>query len=412
MRGLPSAVATPSAPARPVVVRTVAVDDPGDLIGRLPEGPVVSWIREGDGLVGWGELARLELGGPDAAAQAEAWFSERCSEWVIENEVGGPGTGPVLFCSLAFDDRLASSIFVLPRVVLGRRAGVTWMTTFGGPESPPVPMPEVSPPVAPERVRFAEGAQDPAHWCSAVDEAVRRIRAGGLGKVVLARDLLAHTEPAVDARYLLGRLAAGYPSCWTFAVAGLLGATPEMLVSRFGPAVTSRVLAGTGWGPDAARTLSAAKDQQEHAYAARSVADVLARYCDELDVPDRPSLLRLPNVVHLATVMTGQAREPISALRLADALHPTAAVCGTPTDVARDLIPELERMNRGRYAGPVGWVDACGDGEFGIALRCAQLSGSSVRMYAGGGIVADSDPERELAETQNKFVVMRDALSG
>jgi menaquinone-specific isochorismate synthase len=140
------------------------------------------------------------------------------------------------------------------------------------------------------------------------------------------------------------------------------------------------------------------------------VAAALARHCADLDVPERPRVLRLANVQHLATDVTGRLAGDTSALDLAAALHPTAAVCGTPTDVAREMIRELEGMDRGRYAGPVGWIGTNGDGEFGIALRCAELTGDTLRLFAGCGIVAGSDPEAELAEAQAKFVPVRDAL--
>jgi menaquinone-specific isochorismate synthase len=243
---------------------------------------------------------------------------------------------------------------------------------------------------------------------------VTRIRAGEVQKVVLSRDVLAHTEVAVDPRYLIGRLMRRYPSCWTYCVDGLLGATPELLIRRRGRVVDSRVLAGTmpPGLPDDGGLMQSAKNRSEHAFSVRSVAEILAGYCDELTVPDAPSLLRLPNLVHLATDIRGTVSNGTQALSLAAALHPTAAVCGTPTDVAFDLIPLLEQMDRRRYYGPIGWVDATGNGEFGIALRGAEVDGTTVRLIAGGGIVADSEPERELAEADTKFRVMREALDG
>jgi menaquinone-specific isochorismate synthase len=155
------------------------------------------------------------------------------------------------------------------------------------------------------------------------------------------------------------------------------------------------------------------KDLEEHEYAVASVAEALAPYCSGMHVPDAPYVLELPNVLHLATDVTGVADHGRSALRLAAALHPTAAVCGTPTAAARTMIAELEHMDRERYAGPVGWIDARGDGEWGIALRCGQLDETDrrqMRLFAGCGIVAGSDPSAELAEAGAKLVPMRDAL--
>ena len=266
---------------------------------------------------------------------------------------------------------------------------------------------------------FSDGAMSGASWELVVADAVRRIRAGELDKVVLARDLVAELDEPLDVRAPLARLAERYPSCWTFHVDGLFGATPEMLVRRERGLVTSRVLAGTirRTGDDAhdlalAATLArSSKDLEEHEFAVRSVADALAPYCLSMNVPESPFVLHLPNVMHLATDVTGVLDDGTTSLGLAAALHPSAAVGGTPTRVAVDLIGELERMDRGRYAGPVGWMDADGDGEWGIALRSAEYDGNRVRLFAGCGIVADSDPEAELAEAAAKFVPVRDALT-
>jgi menaquinone-specific isochorismate synthase len=256
---------------------------------------------------------------------------------------------------------------------------------------------------------------------SVIGDAVRRISSGALEKVVLARDLVATASAPIDVRWPLRRLAEDYPMCWTFHVDGIFGATPEMLVRRERGLVTSRVLAGTirRTGHDerdlalAAALARSSKDLEEHEYAVRSVADALDPHCSSMNVPEAPFVLHLPNVMHLATDVAGVVHDAatVSSLRLAESLHPSAAVGGTPTAAATALIDEIEGMGRGRYAGPVGWMDAAGDGEWGLALRSAHLSGSTVRLYAGCGIVADSDPEAELAEAQAKFVPVRDALA-
>jgi menaquinone-specific isochorismate synthase len=234
---------------------------------------------------------------------------------------------------------------------------------------------------------------------------------------VLARDLYATAERPFDPRAVLGRLSARYPDCYTFACSGLVGATPELLVRRDGDQVRSLVLAGTtsrGSTPEedarlAAELQASAKEIEEHQYAAASVRDALAPLCESLDVSP-VELLTLPNVHHLGTRVVGKLATDRSALALAAALHPTAAVGGDPTDVAVELIRELESMDRARYAGPVGWLDANGNGEWGIALRSAQLDGNRARLFAGCGIVAGSDPVSELAETMVKFRPMRMAL--
>jgi menaquinone-specific isochorismate synthase len=218
----------------------------------------------------------------------------------------------------------------------------------------------------------------------------------------------------------VSRLTELYPTCWTFHVDGLFGATPEMLVRRERGLVTSRVLAGTirRTGDDehdlalAGSLARSSKDLEEHEYAVRSVARALAPHCTSMNVPESPFVLHLPNVMHLATDVTGVAGDATTSLGLAAALHPSAAVGGTPTATAVRLIAELEGMQRDRYAGPVGWMDADGDGEWGIALRSAAVQADRVRLFAGCGIVAGSDPEAEMAESQAKFVPVRDALGG
>ncbi|HEX5986456.1 MAG TPA: isochorismate synthase [Nocardioides sp.] len=417
----------PQVSADPLVVRTVPLDDPGDLLALLPDSatdPATAWVRNGDGLVGWGVAAVVRPSGPDRFAHARAWWVEQVATAVVRDEVGLPGTGLVCFGSFAFADHTGDSVLVVPEVVVGRRGGRAWVTTTsaGALTTPPAIGP-VDEPDPPSGVTFSDGAMSGAGWELVVAEAVRRINAGDLEKVVLARDLVATADEDVDVRWPLRRLAESYPMCWTFHVDGLFGATPEMLVRRERGLVTSRVLAGTirRTGDDerdlalAATLARSSKDLEEHEYAVRSVADALAPHCTSMNVPEAPFVLHLPNVMHLATDVAGVTHETgdvASSLTLAEALHPSAAVGGTPTKVAQALITEIEGMDRGRYAGPVGWMDAAGDGEWGIALRSAEVDGARVRLFAGCGIVADSDPEAELAEAQAKFVPVRDALAG
>jgi menaquinone-specific isochorismate synthase len=379
---------------------------------RLPRAGALAWLHGGEGLLGWGEVARLEIAGPDRFAHAAAWWESVCAGLdIVPSDV--PGAGPVAFGSFGFDDD-AVSVLVVPRVVLGRRGGRTWLTTIGDGST----VTPADPVTAPASVAWSDGAVSAEQYTRTVAEAVRLIRAGEAQKIVLARDLVATADAPIDPRHLVSRLAEGFENCWTFAVDGLVGATPEMLLQRTGDTVRSRVLAGSAWRrsghPDQAAVsaglLVSGKNREEHAYAARSAAEALGPYCADLDVPAEPSVLGLSNVSHLCTDLVGRLAAPVSALELAGALHPTAAVGGTPTATAGELIRRIEGLDRGRYAGPVGWVDANGDGEWGIALRCAQLSGATARLYAGCGIVADSDPATELAEAHAKFVAVRDAL--
>jgi menaquinone-specific isochorismate synthase len=410
------------------VVRTVPVADSGDLLARLPHSGSLAWVRRGEGLAGWGEAARISIpAGEDRFTAGEKWLAEFFDGAEITDEVGLPGCGPVAFGSFTFDPTSDGSVLIVPSVVVGRGGGRSWLTTIGDRHVSQEP---VRPRHAPGELRWHDGSLTALQWERAVGSAVATIRETDLGKVVLARDLYAVASDEIDARVLLARLAARYPDCWTFCCSGLVGATPELYIRREGAAVSSLVLAGTTrrGGSDAedsrlgAALLASAKDVEEHKYAVADVRRALAPLCDRLDIDAEPWLLRLANVQHLATNVTGRlsARrvpgtsgvldERASALALAAALHPTAAVCGTPTGTAMELIRELEGMDRGRYAGPVGWVDANGNGEWGIALRCAELDGRRARLFAGCGIVADSDPQAELAEAQNKFRAMQDAL--
>jgi len=367
------------------------------------------------------------VGGATRFADAERAWQELLTHAIVRDEVQVPGSGPVAFGSFAFDDASpAGGVVVVPSVVVGRRGGTTWLTTItAGPRLGAVPrlsdvMGARVPPTDPGEVTYAE--DESGDWRDVVARGIAAIRAGEVEKVVLARDVHARTEHPVDVRWALGRLADEYESCWTFSVDGLVGATPELLVRSEKGLVTSRVLAGTirRTGDDerdlalAATLARSSKDLEEHEYAVRSVADALAPHCSSMNVPESPFVLHLSNVMHLATDVAGVLVDDASSLTLAASLHPSAAVCGTPTPVADDVISELEHMDRGRYAGPVGWIDASGDGEWGIALRCGAVSvedPSRIRLFAGCGIVAGSDPEAEVAESSAKFVPMRDALT-
>jgi menaquinone-specific isochorismate synthase len=415
-----------TAPAAvPLVARTVAVPDPGPLLEALPRQGALAWVRRGEGLAAWGEAARISTSGADRFADAGAAWRELSRHAVVRDDVGLPGTGPVAFGSFAFSgSSRAGGVLVVPRLVLGHRTDQWWLTTIGlGAVVPPLPdaVEPGTPPSPPGTVTYADGARSARSWTAAVADAITRIGEGDVEKVVLARDLHARTTADIDPRWLLARLARRYPGCWTFSVDGLLGATPELLVRREKGMVTSRVLAGTirRSGDDASDLALAgslarsSKDLEEHEYAVRSVAEALAPHCATTNVPESPFVLHLANVMHLATDVTGVLADGTTSLELAADLHPSAAVCGTPTEAAASLIQGIEGMDRDRYAGPVGWMDAGGDGEWGIALRCARLDPAdprAARLFAGCGIVAGSDPKAELAESAAKLLPMREAL--
>jgi menaquinone-specific isochorismate synthase len=434
-----------------LLVRSMPVPDPGEGFSReIPVPEALAWIRQGAGLVGWGEAARITLSaGADRFADGEKWLRELIDGAQVDDEVRRRGSGLVAFGSFTFDDASDGSVLIVPRAILGRDGtGNAWLTTITPEGETPWRRAPFDPPEPPDIVSWHDGALSAPEWEQAVGEAVRRIRhsqvssrgvrgPGGTGggspscekavppqdstlrKVVLARDLYATANRPIDARALLDRLSSRYPGCYTFACDGLVGATPELLISRDGWRVSSLVLAGTtprGATPAedsdlATALLGSAKENEEHQYAAASLQNALAPLCQAMYVAPHPALIRLPNLQHLGTRVRGTLiSADRSALGLAAAVHPTAAVGGTPTDAAVELIRELESMDRERYAGPVGWVDADGNGEWGIALRCAQLGGNRARLVAGCGIVAGSDPAAELAETITKFRPMRTAL--
>ena len=417
----------------------------GDLLTRVPDEvdprEVVAWLREGDGMVGWGRAAVVRTAGAGRFEAAEAWWDQVRGDAQVEDEVRLPGSGLVAFGSFAFSPRSGDeSVLTVPRTLIGRRDGLAWVTqVVAGDE----PWPAGHPAEMLARSNPHLGRLDPlvelpgtvpaTDWPRVVARAVRRIGTGAVEKVVLARDVaVRHRDgDVVRVAPVLEGLQARYGATWTFAVDGLVGATPEMLVRLQGGRARSRVLAGTIRRAEAAaaspvpptpagdhptdprlRLVRSVKDLDEHAYAVRSVAEALRPHCTDLQVPEDPYVLELPDVYHLASDLTGRMVSGATSLRLAAALHPSAAVCGTPTPAAAAVIEELEGMDRGRYAGPVGWVDGSGDGDWGIALRCGELAPDrrSLRIFAGGGIVAASDPRAELAETEVKLTAMRHAL--
>ena len=379
-----------------------------------------TWIRGGEGLVGFGVYKKYEVSGEDRFKEAHKWWQQILSEFTIQNNVHGIGTGPILFTSFAFDPKDTSEL-IIPKIIIGQRNGKSWITWIGDQKQPDIRKIEISSQSG--EITWANGTVEEEKWRNQVSKAIDAIKSGRLEKGVLARDLKANSTTKIDLNNLLQKLEIEYPSTWVFLVDGLVGATPELLVRLNKSLITSRVLAGTiqKTGNEdrdlalAASLAKSSKDLEEHEYAVKSVADSLAPFCSSTNVPESPFVLHLSNVMHLATDVTGvlnDSAKQADIFTLIENLHPTAAVCGTPTNVAKKLISELETMNRSRYAGPVGWIDAQGDGEIAIALRCGELSDDykSIRIFAGCGIVAGSDPITEYAESQAKLMPMRTAL--
>jgi menaquinone-specific isochorismate synthase len=384
------------------------------------------WSRDGLILAGVGRVAELTIdrpGGHEAAAAALAGLAE------VEPDggepAGGPVPGPVAFAALPFDPDESGRLLV-PRVVVGAdRAGRRWLTAIGpdpdpaaelaaldtgGPE-PEGPQPSdyhLRSPLAPEAWRD-----------DVVARARDRIRDGLLDKAVLARELILATDRPLRAEVVVERLAVAFPQAILFLVDGFIGASPELLVSRRGDVVRAHPLAGTAaraTDPSVdqrrmAELLGSDKDRWEHRITIDWLLDNLLPFCSYVDAEPTPSIVTMANVHHLGTLVEGRlSSPPAPVLELVAALHPTPAVGGSPQKDALALIAELEGLDRGRYAGPVGWVDAHGNGEFAVGIRSAELTDGGARFLAGVGVVGDSDPEAELAETRAKFRAMLGAL--
>jgi len=447
---------------------------PGGLPSFLVRDDVLCWTRREAGLAGFGEIARFTATGPERFLEADIWWRHLVIEADVTDHVELPGTGPVAFGSFAFSKTSAhESRLIVPEVVVGVRDSQVWVTqlTLGdselteqsalaaldrwlgsGSADTPAAFATVTTAAADSATEAQQGAVpgragaavvrplplaagatlhtgslSEEAWMEAVTAGVAEIRTGALEKLVLARDVVATIPTGVNAAKVLRELAARYRECWTYGVDGLVGATPEMLIQVEGRTAQARVLAGTldrrdAHGEDglpmdyATRVLAGSEKQRhEHEIAIQSLTKQLAPFSEAMNAHDEPFILELPNVWHLASDVKAELTEVEghvpTCLALINALHPTAAVCGTPTQVAGALIRKLEHLDRGPYAGPVGWLDAAGNGEWGIALRGAVIEGpETVRLYAGCGIVDGSQPEAELAETWAKFRPMLESL--
>ena len=417
-----------------------------DLLAGREE--VVSWVHEGRGLIGLRRALTIEAHGDERIeALRAAWRSVIGAAWWRDALVR-PGTGPVALGTISFSPTSEqSSVLLVPEVLIGLDDDGAWLTTAvsaaTGEVEPEHPDPEALIKALVTEARTAigrehedgdgdagataveTGALSEEQWCRTVARTQERMRSGQARKVVLARDVLARPTAPLATGTVLRRLASDYPSTWTFAVDQMVGASPELLLRLRDRRLTSRVLAGTARrraGEDAPATARLAawlegseKNNREHELARASAITALEPLCSVVNAPAR-FVLSLPNVLHLASDVTGVVAGDTGALALVDALHPTAAVCGTPTPAAARLIEEAESMDRGRYAGPVGWVDWHGEGEWCIALRSAQLPAggpgphSPARVFGGGGIMPDSEPADELAETTAKMRPVLGAL--
>jgi isochorismate synthase len=342
-----------------------------------------------------------------------------------KNDVPPIAAGAVPF---GRDGRRRHEIIVPVRAVRRTDDGRTWRLDMNDVDGSPLDPPSFEPAVGSHAHEpFAEiqlrPIPSPDAYVAAVAAAVERIRSTDLRKVVLARTMEVDAGRTLDPRLLVHRLRAVDPEAYTFAAPTndgvIVGASPELLVSRFASEVRSNPLAGSApraGDPDEDRAnaealAASAKEREEHGIVVEAVAEILGPLCERLRWDPEPVLRETPNVWHLSTRFQGVLRDPPpSALELVAELHPTPAVAGAPRAEALEVIHRLEPFDRGRYAGPVGWVDANGDGEWAIALRCAELLGDRAVLTAGAGIVADSDPARELDETERKFRAFLDSL--
>jgi isochorismate synthase len=429
-------VSTP-APALPrLVARTRPLDADPDLLAVAGDDGVV-FVRERTGLAGVGVADRIALPRTGGAADADA-VAEALGAIEVDDAVGLPGCGPVALGALPFDPTAPTEL-VVPAIVVGRAEdGTRWVTTVAAADSAPTDA-EVEAVVGrglSGPVGFARDAgltpaeegpasygirseRTPSEWCEAVAEATRRIRSGDARKVVLARAVDVTTDRPLRAGAVLGQLRRAYPANHLFSIEGFVGATPELLVARAGDRVRAHPMAGTAPRSGDATTdarlaaalLASSNTRDEHRHTIDMVHDTLLPWCSYLDEEAEPSIVAMANVQHLATRLEGRlSSPPASVLELVTALHPTPAVGGAPRDVALALIAELEQLDRGRYAGPVGWVDAVGNGTWAVGIRSAELTGSTARVFAGVGVVADSVPASELAETRAKMQALLGAL--
>jgi menaquinone-specific isochorismate synthase len=395
------------------------------------------WRSEAAALVGRGQAARVPVGaGPDRlerAAEAVAALLDA----VEVADPAGSGLGPAAVGALPFHPAIPGELVVPALLLRGAPDGRTWaILTEPAPFDPPRPADLLAHlrATAPRdrawpsarrldgpggRPRGVGPGFDPGWWRAAVRAALAEVGSGRLDKVVLAREAAVEADRPFPRAELLRRLRARPGgSTYLYACDGFVGASPELLVRRRGRLAVSRPMAGTvpqGDGAAAgadglARLTGSPKEAVEHRLVVDAVAEGLAKVADRVEV-GRPEVVRLATVAHLATEITADLTGPLpSALELAGLLHPTPAVGGAPRDAALAAIAALEPFDRGRYAGPVGWVDRAGDGEWAVALRCASLAGRRADLIAGAGIVPGSDPDTEWAETEHKLRAMLEVL--
>jgi menaquinone-specific isochorismate synthase len=383
-------------------------------LSDIPTGDFL-FARSNQTLVGQGVALRLSANGKDRISTLAAKWREVCAEAEILDQVKLPGSSLVAFSSITFSEKSAiESVLVVPKRLYVLRPEASFVIEVEAEDQAEAVT------VAP--TQFQAGKLSASGFQAAVAQAITEINETDLKKVVLSRDLEMVLPHQPDLTEPLVRLRSRYPDCWTYKVEGVFGASPELLLRAERGEVSARVLAGTagrGTDPDVDRAIAdglshSIKNNHEHAYAVQSMVSELEPFCEWVEADAQPFSLALPDLWHLATDVRGKLKPATSLLDVIAKLHPTAAVAGTPRDLAIALIEELEPYDRGGYAGPVGWVSADGSGELAIALRGGIIESTGdqivVRAIAGCGIVAESDPQAELAETELKFRAVRFAF--
>lgn len=383
----------------------------------LAGGDGYLFSRAGSGFAGRGVAARVRRDQLTAALAAIE----------VDDPIQVPGTGPVAVGALPFRIDPGAEV-VIPELIVGQNDDRAWVTWVGDADSPPDPRAALETsledqgshrqPPGPGAFEI-KASRSPAEWMQVVGDAVQRIRAGELEKVVLAREVLVTADAPIPVESVLARLARSFPDCFLYLVDGFCGASPELLVSRSNDVVRAQPMAGTApraGEPEAdqraaAALLASPSYRHEHQITIDAVHDTLLRFSSYVDYEPEPSVVALANVVHLATRVEGRLSHPsASILDLVEALHPTPAVCGRPAAAALTAIGDLEGFDRGRYAGAVGWIDSRGNGEFAVSIRGATIDGNQAVVVGGNGIVADSDPETELIETRAKMQAVLSAI--
>lgn len=387
---------------------TRPLTEPVDL-NDLAGGDGVLFVRDGVGLAGLGVAARVT---PEQAVDVLGSIS-------IEDQGAQPG--PVALGWVPFRPGTGGEMVIPSLLIRKTPDGTQWVTTVEGGQEPPPPL-LVSPRPAPRANSFTVAPLTPIdRYLDAVLAARDAVRSGQLTKAVIAREVEVASDSPIDVHAVLLRLRASFGSSYRYSMDGLIGASPELLVSVDGPVVRSHPLAGTaprtGDPSTDARVagdlIASTKDQVEHRVVIDMIHDTLLPWCSYLDWEPEPSIVTVANVQHLGTAMEGRLSEPRPhVLELVRALCPTPALGGFPRSDALDLIDRVEAFDRGRYGGAVGWFDARGNGTWAVTIRCAELSPDrhSARLVAGGGIVAASEPSAELAETQAKLQAMLSAI--